>query len=176
MTLRTRLLLPVVHKGRRAVEQARQRWLAFGELWRRSLQLRVVVSTLALSSAVVFVLGMVLQMQITNQLLEAKTNAAIRQAKASAAAVQPDLLGLNPGPDSVRTRFLGAVGAHIVEGGRLHARTPRRRSSRRHHGRCAVAPAACRPSDSNSCATMMRAAPSSMRLPTIATLPPTCAR
>jgi len=108
MTWRTRLLLPVVRQGRRVVEQARRRWLAFGELWRRSLQLRVVVSTLALSSAVVFVLGMVLQMQITNQLLETKTNAAIRQAKASAAVVQPDLLGLNPGPDSVRTRFLSA--------------------------------------------------------------------
>src|SRR4051812_6172112 len=109
MTWRTRLLLPAVQQGRRAAEQARLRWLAFGELWRRSLQLRVVVSTLALSSAVVFVLGMGLQMQITNQLLEAKTNAAIRQAKASAALVQPDLLGLNPGPDTVRTRFLSAV-------------------------------------------------------------------
>jgi len=109
MTWRTRLLLPVVREGRWVAEQARRRWLAFGELWRRSLQLRVVVSTLALSSAVVFVLGMVLQMQITNQLLEAKTSAAIRQAKASAAVVQPDLLGLNPGPDTVRTRFLSAV-------------------------------------------------------------------
>jgi two-component system sensor histidine kinase MtrB len=109
MKLRTRLLLPVVRKVRRGVEQARKQWLAFGEVWRRSLQLRVVVSTLALSSAVVFVLGMVLQMQITNQLLETKTNAAIQQAKASAAVVQPDLLGLNPGPDSVHTRFLSAV-------------------------------------------------------------------
>ncbi|MET1071592.1 MAG: HAMP domain-containing protein, partial [Umezawaea sp.] len=109
MTWRTRLLRPVVRRLRGGVEQARKRWLAFGELWRRSLQLRVVVSTLALSSAVVFVLGMVLQMQITNQLLETKTNAAIQQAKASAAVVQPDLLGLNPGPDSVRTRFLSAV-------------------------------------------------------------------
>src|SRR4051795_8925925 len=91
-----------VQEGPAQVRGRRQR---ARELWRRSLQLRVVVSTLALSSAVVFVLGMVVQMQITNQLLETKTNAAIRQAKASAAVVQPDLLGLNPGPDSVRTRF-----------------------------------------------------------------------
>ncbi|NUT97957.1 MAG: HAMP domain-containing histidine kinase [Saccharothrix sp.] len=94
---------------RRGIESARRRGVAFGELWRRSLQLRVVVSTLALSSAVVFVLGMVLQVQITGQLLETKTEAAIRQAEASAAAVQPDLSGLNPGPDSVRARFTAAL-------------------------------------------------------------------
>ncbi|MEU7529776.1 MtrAB system histidine kinase MtrB [Saccharothrix sp. NPDC042600] len=94
---------------RRGIDTARRHGVAFGELWRRSLQLRVVVSTLALSSAVVFVLGMVLQVQITGQLLETKTEAAIRQADASAAAVQPDLSGLNPGPDSVRARFTAAL-------------------------------------------------------------------
>ncbi len=94
---------------RRGIERARRNGAAFGELWRRSLQLRVVVSTLALSSAVVFVLGMVLQVQITGQLLETKTEAAIRQTEASAAAVQPDLAGLNPGPDSVKSRFTAAL-------------------------------------------------------------------
>ncbi|MEU5695427.1 MtrAB system histidine kinase MtrB [Actinosynnema sp. NPDC020468] len=105
----SRLLEPVVRQARRAAEHARRRATAFGELWRRSLQLRVVVSTLALSSAVVFVLGMVLQVQITGQLLETKTEAAIRQAEASASAIQPDLSGLNPGPDSVRARFTSAL-------------------------------------------------------------------
>jgi len=109
MTPTARLLRSAVRKVRLGIAQAHRQWSAFGDLWRRSLQLRVVVSTLALSSAVVFVLGMVLQMQITNQLLETKTEAAIRQAKASAAVVQPDLLGLNPGPDSVRTRFTSAI-------------------------------------------------------------------
>jgi two-component system sensor histidine kinase MtrB len=105
----TRLVRRVVRKAQHVADQAHRRWVAFGELWRRSLQLRVVVSTLALSSAVVFVLGMVLQMQITGQLLETKTQAAIRQTKTSAAAVQPDLSGLNPGPDSVKTRFTSAL-------------------------------------------------------------------
>ena len=41
----------------RAVLFTRHKWVRFGELWRRSLQLRVVISVLALSSAVVFVLG-----------------------------------------------------------------------------------------------------------------------
>ncbi|WP_158850043.1 MtrAB system histidine kinase MtrB [Saccharothrix deserti] len=100
---------PVARELRRVVERARRQATRFGELWRRSLQLRVVVSTLALSSAVVFVLGMVLQVQITGQLLETKIEAAVRQAEASAAAIQPDLAGLNPGPDSVKTRFTTAL-------------------------------------------------------------------
>ncbi len=107
--MRTRLLDPVAREARRAVERARRQVVRFGEVWRRSMQLRVVVSTLALSSAVVFVLGMVLQEQIVKQLLDAKTEAATRQADASAAAVQPDLLGLNPGPDSVKARFTTAL-------------------------------------------------------------------
>ncbi|MEU4767822.1 MtrAB system histidine kinase MtrB [Actinosynnema sp. NPDC023794] len=100
---------PAVREVRRGVERARRQAITFGELWRRSLQLRVVVSTLALSSAVVFVLGMVLQVQITGQLLETKIEAAVRQTEASAAAIQPDLAGLNPGPDSVKTRFTTAL-------------------------------------------------------------------
>ncbi|MFT7841288.1 MtrAB system histidine kinase MtrB [Saccharothrix sp. BKS2] len=106
---RRRLLDPVVREARRAVERARRRAVAFSELWRRSLQLRVVVSTLALSSAVVFVLGMVLQVQITDQLLQDKIQAAVRQTDASAAAIQPEMAGLNPGPDSVKARFTLAL-------------------------------------------------------------------
>jgi two-component system sensor histidine kinase MtrB len=105
----TRIGRRALRLARRAADQAHGHWQAFGGLWRRSLQLRVVVSTLALSSAVVFVLGMVLQVQITDQLLETKTAAVIRQGNTSALAVQPDLSGLNPGPDSVKTRFVSAV-------------------------------------------------------------------
>jgi two-component system sensor histidine kinase MtrB len=107
--MKHRWLRLVAREVRRVVERARRQAVSFGELWRRSLQLRVVVSTLALSSAVVFVLGMVLQVQITGQLLETKIEAALRQAEASAAAIQPDLAGLNPGPDSVKTRFTAAL-------------------------------------------------------------------
>ena len=42
--------------------------LAFAAAWRRSLQLRVAVSTLALCSGVVLVLGLVLQTQIADRL------------------------------------------------------------------------------------------------------------
>ncbi|MEU4801863.1 MtrAB system histidine kinase MtrB [Actinosynnema sp. NPDC023587] len=115
------VLDPAVRALRRGVERARRQAAAFGDLWRRSLQLRVVVSTLALSSAVVFVLGMVLQVQITGQLLDTKTQAAIRQTEASAAAVQPDLSGLNPGPDSVKSRFTAALNKINAAGSGLDA-------------------------------------------------------
>ncbi|GAA0597706.1 MtrAB system histidine kinase MtrB [Kutzneria viridogrisea] len=87
----------------------RERWQRASELWRRSLQLRVVVSTLALSSAVVFVLGIVLQTQITNQLLTTKIDAAVAQIKANVGAVQHQLVGVSPGSDSLLARFTTAL-------------------------------------------------------------------
>ena len=77
-------------------------------------------------------------------------------------------------------RHLGTVGALVVECGGLHDFAPKKRPMRntrttRCHHVNAAAPVAWRPSDSNSCASTMRAAPSSMRLPTAATLPPTWA-
>lgn len=47
-----------------------------GRSWRRSLQLRVVVSTLALSLMVILILGFVLSSQITDRMLESKVDAA----------------------------------------------------------------------------------------------------
>ena len=87
------------------VALAHRYWRHLSALWRRSLQLRVVISTLALSSAVVFVLGMILQTQITDRLLQAKTDAAFAQIQATAAAVQRQLAGVNQGADSVVGRF-----------------------------------------------------------------------
>jgi two-component system, OmpR family, sensor histidine kinase MtrB len=96
---------PVRKFARDAPVLVRTRWQAASDVWRRSLQLRVVVSTLALSSAVVFVLGMVLQSQITDQMLNSKIDAATEQIKASVTAVQHQLVGVSPGPDSLVTRF-----------------------------------------------------------------------
>jgi two-component system sensor histidine kinase MtrB len=69
----------------------RGQWAEFTALWRRSLQLRVVTSTLALSSAMLLVLGLVLQAQITNGLLEAKIDAAIKQATISRGVIENEL-------------------------------------------------------------------------------------
>ncbi len=48
-------------------------------IWRRSLQLRVVVLTLGLSAAVIVVLGFVLTSQITNRVLDVKVHAATEE-------------------------------------------------------------------------------------------------
>ncbi|MGI9162039.1 MAG: MtrAB system histidine kinase MtrB [Mycobacterium sp.] len=52
---------------------------ALAHMWRRSLQLRVVVLTLGLSAVVILVLGFVLTSQITNRVLEVKVRAATEE-------------------------------------------------------------------------------------------------
>ena len=104
-----RYLRAVARYGARAVAFGQQRAVHFGELWRRSLQVRVVVSTLALSSAVVFVLGMVLQNQITDRLLETKEEAAIAATRDSVQVAQRELQGVNLSADLVLNRLRGAL-------------------------------------------------------------------
>lgn len=104
-----RYLRAVARYGARAVAFGQQQAVRFGELWRRSLQVRVVVSTLALSSAVVFVLGMVLQNQITDRLLETKEEAAISATRDSVAVAQRELQGFNLSADPVRARLQQAL-------------------------------------------------------------------
>ncbi|WP_129842301.1 MtrAB system histidine kinase MtrB [Streptomyces sp. RFCAC02] len=60
---------------------ARGPLLSVMRLWRRNIQLRVVVSTLLLSLAVVLVLGIVVIGQVRNGLLEAKRQTAQSQAE-----------------------------------------------------------------------------------------------
>ncbi|HEX3778306.1 MAG TPA: MtrAB system histidine kinase MtrB [Pseudonocardiaceae bacterium] len=99
----------VARHGGRIVAELRRRWVAFGVLWRRSLQVRVVVSTLALSSAVVFVLGMVLQNEITDRLLAAKVAAATSQAQSAQQTASTVLRGVNSGSDDLQTRMANAL-------------------------------------------------------------------
>src|SRR3954451_4580698 len=93
---------------RRVVVFARRRAVAFGELWRHSLQFRVTVSTLALSSAVVFVLGMVLQNQITERLLETKQRAALAQAQVVVGTAESELVGISD-QDALADRLNNAL-------------------------------------------------------------------
>ncbi|GAA3572346.1 MtrAB system histidine kinase MtrB [Amycolatopsis ultiminotia] len=95
---------------RRLVVLLRRRASAFNDLWRHSLQFRVTISTLALSSAVVFVLGMVLQNQITERLLDTKRNAAIEQTQALADTAARELVGVGgESPDALHTRLENAL-------------------------------------------------------------------
>lgn len=70
--------------------------VAWGAVWRRSLQLRVVISTLALSTAVVLVLGFVLQTQIADNILAAKLDDAQNQILAGASLLERELAGVDP--------------------------------------------------------------------------------
>jgi two-component system sensor histidine kinase MtrB len=93
----------------RAVAYGRRQTGAFGVVWRRSLQVRVTILTMAMSSAVVFVLGMVLQYQITERLLQTKQDAALDATKNAVQVVGRELVGVNPGSDAVVTRLASAL-------------------------------------------------------------------
>lgn len=73
------------------------------------MQLRVVVSTLALSSAVVFALGMVLQTQITNRLLQAKEQAAVRQVDNNLPLLERQLTAVDPNSDDITDQLKAAL-------------------------------------------------------------------
>ncbi|MFD3506350.1 MtrAB system histidine kinase MtrB [Nocardia sp. NPDC058666] len=70
---------------------------ALGHLWRRSLQLRVIVSTLTLSLIVITILGVVLTGQITDRLLEAKINAAVEEMDRARNTIEDRLSGIQSG-------------------------------------------------------------------------------
>jgi two-component system sensor histidine kinase MtrB len=81
----------------------------FGAVWRRSLKVRVVSSTVALSSTVVLVLGMVLQAQLAQRLIENKTQAALLQAENSRVLVESELGSVDPTSASLAGRLTTAV-------------------------------------------------------------------
>lgn len=60
----------------------------FGAMWSRSLQMRVVVSTLMLSFVVLLILGFLLISQITGRLLDAKQAAATEEVDRARGAVE----------------------------------------------------------------------------------------
>nr|WP_323137800.1 MtrAB system histidine kinase MtrB [Nocardia sp. alder85J] len=68
---------------------------SLGHVWRRSLQLRVVVSTLTLSLIVIVILGVVLTSQITDRLLDAKINAAVEEMGRARSTVETQLNGVH---------------------------------------------------------------------------------
>ncbi|MFI2234436.1 MtrAB system histidine kinase MtrB [Nocardia testacea] len=68
---------------------------SLGLLWRRSLQLRVIVSTLTLSLIVITVLGVVLTSQITDRLLDAKINAGVEEMDRVRNTVETQLTGVH---------------------------------------------------------------------------------
>jgi two-component system, OmpR family, sensor histidine kinase MtrB len=100
-------------RARQALDQARQVGdelaEAFNAVWRRSLQLRVVISTLALSTAVVLVLGFVIQTQIAGNILAAKLADAQRQIDSGAALLERQLAGVDPNREGAQGELNNAL-------------------------------------------------------------------
>jgi two-component system, OmpR family, sensor histidine kinase MtrB len=105
--------LPTVRRARRAAVQARQFGTevvaAFGAAWRRSLQVRVVTSTLALSAAVVVVLGLVLQTQIATRLLQGKEVDTLARAEAGRVLLERDLATVDPDREGAQGELNNAL-------------------------------------------------------------------
>lgn len=85
----------------RAVTTARSR-IAF---WSRSLLVRVVVLTLSLSAVVMIILGLILQQQITANLLQSKIDAATVEIDNARQTVQSSLSGADSDPNSLREQL-----------------------------------------------------------------------
>lgn len=83
--------------------------------WRRSLQLRVLVSTLTLSLILITILGVVLISQITDRILEGKITAATEEMERSRSTVEAQLAGADNG-SSLSTRLDGARSALTSRG------------------------------------------------------------
>lgn len=66
------------------------------DLWQRSIQLRVIAATLALSLVVVGLLGTTMLRQISDGLLQSKTDSAIAEASIGFERVQEQLDAANP--------------------------------------------------------------------------------
>jgi two-component system sensor histidine kinase MtrB len=105
--------LPLAERVRRALVPARQLIAelteAWSVAWRRSLQLRVVISTLALSAAVVLVLGLVLQTQIAQRLLQAKEADARVRTETGAVVLERDLAGVDPDREGAQGELNNAL-------------------------------------------------------------------
>ncbi len=84
--------------------------------WRRSIQARVVVSTLLLSAVVVTLVGWVLMRQITDGLVAGKTNTSVAEATRGAYEAQSRLEGA-PGTEFDASAQLGQLVAGIVARG-----------------------------------------------------------
>lgn len=128
---------------------------SMAQIWRRSLQLRVVVLTLGLSAVVILALGFVLTSQITNRVLEVKVKAATEEIATGARHRQRDrqrrggsVAGLQPAtgpqhPDLQNGADLRCgPGRHLrrgADGARRRSAGGRRRRARstRFRARCA---------------------------------------
>ncbi|MEV4252097.1 MtrAB system histidine kinase MtrB [Spirillospora sp. NPDC049652] len=91
-------------RGRRVAQRAAS---AAYTRWRRSIQVRVVTSTLCISAIVVAILGFFLMQQITTALMDGKTKAALGQLDEGLGSLQRDVGVSNDSGDRLRSAANG---------------------------------------------------------------------
>lgn len=82
-------------------------WNRLAATWQRSIQLRVVVATLALSFAVVSLLGVTLMRQVTDGVLSERREAALAHVQSGRATVQAEIDAAEPGEAPVLRQIVG---------------------------------------------------------------------
>jgi two-component system sensor histidine kinase MtrB len=88
---------------------------AVRRLWRRSLQLRVVATTLAVSGVVVLCLGVVLVDRITDGLVDGKRRSALYEAETGQTYARQQLQALRGPRDADLQRTLYSVGGNLSD-------------------------------------------------------------
>jgi two-component system, OmpR family, sensor histidine kinase MtrB len=74
------------------------------DLWRRSIQIRVVTATLLMSTVVVFLVGWVMMSQVTEGVLESKRNGALQEASVQLTNAQTQLNAVDTGISQALTQ------------------------------------------------------------------------
>ncbi len=85
-------------------------------VWRRSIQARVVISTLLLSALVVALVGWVLLRQVTNGLVEAKTRSSVAESSRATAEAQRRLSAANGNDFDAGTQLTQLVSTLVSRG------------------------------------------------------------
>ncbi|SDU85807.1 MtrAB system histidine kinase MtrB [Jiangella alkaliphila] len=108
----------------RLAQWAMRPWRLVRGAWRRSIQLRVITATLALSLVVVSLLGVTLSRQITDGLLQAHADAAVADAAAGVDSAQRTLAVSDRPPDELRQTLTSIVETLAASGNTSAASDP----------------------------------------------------
>src|SRR3954462_6018440 len=99
--------------ARRSLPEALRRGLTF---WRRSIQARVVVSTVLLSTVVLVAVGWFLLRQVQQGLLDHRVETVVREAGTETQAAQ-DRLAAAPGTDTDANQQASDVAGGLITSG-----------------------------------------------------------
>lgn len=108
----------------RLIRWSTRPWRLVRGAWRRSIQLRVITATLALSLVVVSLLGVTLSRQITDGLLQAHAEAAVADAAAGVDSAQRTLAVSDAPSDELRQTITRIVETLAASGNTSAASDP----------------------------------------------------